>query len=173
MNWPLQKDCAAFYGNPSDQFDHAHPSTVWEAQNLVVVNAPFALTYAGKPVPHIRCHKLVANALQNVLEDIWAAAHKDQHVVDAWGMSVFGGSYNYRLMRGLDTLSMHAYGCAFDFDPSRNGLHNDIPHFASCPQVLAAWKAHGAVWGGDWMGTGKFTPGKRTDAMHWQFARVG
>lgn len=163
--WPRQSECDAFYGNPRNPKNPAAPSPEWMRANLVLVkNLPFVLRYAGHPVPALTCHRKVADAFRAVLEDIWRRAGKDQRVVDAWGMSTFAGSFNYRLMRGLNTLSMHSYGCAFDFDPARNALHDKSPHFAQCPEVLAAWKAAGAVWGGSWP--------SRPDGMHFQFAIV-
>jgi len=93
-------------------------------------------------------------------------AGKDQKTIDAWGVSVFSGSYNYRVMRGGAVLSMHAYGCAIDLDAPRNFFHDQDPHFAHIPQVVKAFKDEGWVWGGDWSGRSK-------DGMHFQAARVG
>ena len=33
MNWPLQKECDNFYGNPRGR-NPSLPSATWEAQNL-------------------------------------------------------------------------------------------------------------------------------------------
>jgi hypothetical protein len=61
------------------------------------------------------------------------------------------GCYNYRLIRGGDTLSYHAYGLACDVNPRTN------------PSIPGGWAPHtipdnagelvrpyGIVWGGDW-----------------------
>ncbi len=157
--WPLQKDCDRFYGNPRGA--NGKPSAKWESENLVSVRPPFKMTYAGKPISGIRVHKKCAESLKRVLARIWEAAGKDQATVDRWGVSIYGGAYNYRLMRGGNSLSMHSWGCAIDLDPARNGLGDQTPHFANVPEVLAAFAAEGWEWGGDW---------SRRDGMHWQAA---
>ena len=164
IQWPTQSECDDFYGNPRDPSDPTQASAKWVSDNIVIIKTPFTLTYTGHPVVSIRCHRLVADALTGVLEEVRDAASNDQATLDAWGISIFGGSYNYRLMRGLNTLSMHSYGCAFDFDPARNVLGDHNPHFKLCDAVLNAWNDHGAMWGGSWP--------TRPDGMHWQFARV-
>jgi hypothetical protein len=76
-------------------------------------------------------------------------------------MHLFGGAYNFRVMRGGSSLSMHAYGCAVDFDPARNGFGSRNPYLAKCPAVLEAFKREGWTWGGTW---------KKPDGMHFQAA---
>lgn len=76
-------------------------------------------------------------------------------------------------MRGLQRLSMHAYGCAMDFDAPRNGFHDVTPHFASLRQeVVEPFLKLGGVWGGDWNGNGTSADERRADGMHFQFARL-
>jgi hypothetical protein len=157
--WPQQKDCDRFYGNPRGL--NGGPSAKWEAANLVSIKPPYRMTYAGKPISGIRVHKKCAESLKNVLDRIWEAAGQDQATVDRWGASIYGGAYNYRLMRGGNSLSMHSWGCAIDLDPARNGLGDQTPHFANVPEVLEAFAAEGWEWGGDW---------SRRDGMHWQAA---
>lgn len=158
-SWPLQKDCDRFYGNPRGA--NGKPSAKWESENLVSIRPPYRMTYAGKPITGIRVHKKGAESLKRVLNRIWEAAGKDQATVDRWGASIYGGAYNYRLMRGGNSLSMHSWGCAIDLDPARNGLGDQTPHFANVPEVLDAFAAEGWEWGGDW---------SRRDGMHWQAA---
>ncbi len=170
--WPLQKECNAFYGNPRNPMDASLPSRAWEAANLTTVAPPFQMFYAGKPVKHVRVHKKCSDSLMRVFKTIWTLAGQHQRIVDQWGASVYAGAYNYRLMRGLNTLSMHSYGCAIDLDPARNGLHDRTPHFtASCP-VAQAFRSEGWTWGGDWDGDGSSADEPRCDGMHWQAARV-
>lgn len=160
--WPLQRDCDAFYGNPRGYGDE--PSQPWIKANLVRVVPPYRMTYAGHPVPGVQIHAKCADSLMRVFSAIWAAANRNQSVVDAWGASIFGGSFNFRLMRGLNTLSIHSYGAAIDLDPARNGLGNPSGHFSQCPEVVKAFKDEGWEWGGDWP--------TRHDFMHFQAARV-
>lgn len=155
--WPLQRDCADFYGNPATAKGNASPK--WEKENLVLIKCPWVLRYDGKPVRGIRIHKKCADSLSRVLARIWERAGKSQAVIDRMGMSVYGGSYNFRPVRGGASLSMHAYGCAVDFDPARNGLGNPNP--AMSRVVIEEFEREGWEWGGHW---------SRPDGMHFQAA---
>ena len=166
-SWPKQSDMDDFYGNPRGA--NGQVSAKWEAENIVKIPAsdlPFDIFYDGKKVSGIRVHKKVKDAFLRVLNRIWVASGKSQAKVNEWGMSNFGGCFMYRVKRGNSkSLSTHAYACAFDFDAPNNGFRDPTPRFANYPAVLAAWKAEGFVWGGDWKGN--------TDGMHWQAAIVG
>jgi len=162
LKWPLQKDADAFYGNPRGKNGNVNPH--WYEENLLRVQTPWKLYYDGKPLTRgILFHRKAAASLTSVFKRIWDAAAHSQAQIDAWGMSDFSGSFNYRLKRGGRSLSMHSYGCAVDFDADRNGFGDRTPHFAGAQHVLDAFAAEGAIWGGTW---------SKPDAMHWQFARV-
>lgn len=165
MMWPLQKDCDSFYGNPRGVGGRANSQ--WEADHLVVVSAPYQLYYDGKPIRGVRVHRKVSESLRRVFSRIWTAAGQNQATVDAWGASTFAGAYVYRNKRRGGTLSMHAYGCALDFDPGRNAMGNTRPNFAKPGPyaVVAAFEAEGWAWGGRWSG-------HSCDGMHFQAARV-
>ncbi len=160
-NWPQQSGCDAFYGNPRGRNGMA--SAVWEKANLISITPPFRMTYAGKPIKGIRVHKKCSDSLSRALAAIWEAAKRDQKTVDTWGASIYGGAYNYRLMRGGNSLSMHSWGCAIDLDPARNAFHDATPHFLEAPAVIKAFEAEGWTWGGRW---------SSHDGMHFQAARV-
>ncbi len=169
-NWPQQSQCDAYYGNPRGRNGEA--SAAWESANLARVHTPWKLVTAwdGKQVKGVKVHNKCGESLLRVFRAIWLDAISEatatgdpQKVIESWGMHLFGGGYNYRLMRGGSRLSMHSYGCAVDFDPARNGMGDKTPNFANCPEVLAAFKAEGWVWGGDW---------SNPDGMHWQAART-
>lgn len=158
--WPKQSECDAYYGNPRGRNGLA--SAAWEAANLVKVPVPWPMVAAWDskiPIKSIRVHKRCAESLARVLAAIWKAAGNDPAVIGTWGMDLFGGGYNYRVMRGGARLSMHSYGCAVDFDPALNGMGDKTPNFANCPEVLAAFNAEGWVWGGDW---------SNPDGMHFE-----
>lgn len=163
--WPLQKDADRFYGNPRGVGGKANPA--WEAENLVTVAAPYQLYYDKKPIRGVRVHRKCAESLRRVFSRIWESAGRNQAVVDQWGASTFAGAYNYRNKRNGGTLSMHAYGCAIDLDPARNGMGNTRPNFGNPgpAAVVAAFEAEGWVWGGRWAG-------RSCDGMHYQCARV-
>lgn len=162
QSWPKQSGCDAFYGNPRGR-DPTKPSAAWEAANLTTISPPFRMTYDGKAIKTIRVHTKCAASLLRVLNAIWVAAGRSQVIVDAWGASIYGGAYNYRLMRGGDALSMHSWGCAIDLDPGRNGFGAKSPNFAKVPAVLKAFADEGWVWGGKW---------SKPDGMHFQAANV-
>jgi len=170
--WPLQRDCNAFYGDPRDPSDPTKPNAQWELENLTYIKPPYQMYYDGKPVSRIRVHKKCADAFMNVFNSLLKAADGDQKVLDNWGVSIYGGAYNYRLMRTSNNLSMHSWGCAIDLDPARNALGNNKPRFALYPQILKAFEDEGAIWGGDWNGNGSTLDERSCDGMHWQFARL-
>lgn len=163
QHWPTQAQADSYFGNPRGKNGHANP--LWEQENLIWVPVPWKLYYAGQLIPRqsVRLHKKVAESAKRVFKRIWDAAAQSQAQIDAWGMSDFSGSYNYRQKRGGSSLSMHAYGAAIDFDADRNGFGDRTPHFASSQPVLDAFAAEGWVWGGHW---------SKPDGMHWQAARV-
>ena len=169
--WPLQSEADAFYGNPRGR-SPAIVNQGWYRANITMIHAPFAMHMTG-PVLRVPIHIKCADATMIWLGEVWNNAGRDQRVIDQWGMSVFSGSYCYRTMRGLHHLSMHAYGCAMDFDAPRNALHNSQPHFASLrSEVIEPFLKLGGVWGGDWNGNGSSLDERRADGMHFQFARL-
>ena len=168
---PKQSEVLAYrsiYGDPRRKGDVSRPSATWEAANLVLVSPPFRMTYAGQPIKGLRFHKAAAPHFARLFELLLAAAAGKQATLDHWGVSITGGSYNYRLMRGLNTLSMHSFGCAVDLDPARNGLGDATPRFATFPEVVKAFRASGLCWGGDWDGDGSSADQRRHDGMHLQ-----
>lgn len=162
-NWPHQSQVDAFYGNPRGRDGLA--SAAWERANIVKVPVPWKIytSWDNAPVSALRMHGKCAGSLGRVLADIWTASGQSQLKIAEWGMHLYGGGYNFRLMRGSARLSMHSWGCAVDFDPARNGLGDTTPHFANYPQVLDAFAREGWTWGGGWT---------RPDGMHWQAADV-
>ena len=170
--WPKQSEADAFYGNPR-RFGAAIVSSDWYRSNIVQIKAPFFMRMI-KPVLKFPIHKACSKATLEWLDQVWKNAGRDQRVIDDWGLSVFSGSYCFRPMRGLQHLSMHAYGCAMDFDAPRNGLHDQKPHFETLRQeVVEPFVKLGGVWGGDWNGDGLSSDERRADGMHFQFARMG
>lgn len=161
-NWPTQADVLSgksVYGDPRSRTAGVG-SAAWEAAQLVYVKAPFRMTYAGQIMGRgMKVHRYCAPSLGRVMTNLMDAAGGKQDVLDHWGVSVYGGGHNFRLMRGGAKLSMHSYGCAVDLDPANNGLGDQTPRFASFPEVQAAWAAEQWTWGGKWA---------RADGMHWQ-----
>jgi hypothetical protein len=146
-------------------------SAVWEAANMVYIPPVFRMTYAGVPLKRIRVHKHCAQSLAKILDNLNAAAKGKQETLDLWGVSIFGGVVNYRLMRGGNSLSIHSYGAAIDLDPARNGMYDKTPRFAEFPEVLKSFEKEGWKWGGDWNGNGSSADERLADGMHWQATR--
>ena len=130
----------------------------WKLKNLTTVKPPFKMFYDGKPVSKITFHKKCAEALLLSLREIWDASGHDQKKIDEWGVSSFGGSFNYRLMRGSNHLSMHSYGIAIDLAPARFPMGQHTEKFNM--EVIKAFTNQGAV-------------NLDNDPMHFQFAKVG
>jgi hypothetical protein len=151
--WPHDDPAslAAFYGDP----DSGEPG-----KQLVPVVPLFQMYYDGKPVKQIMFHRKAAPALKAALDAIYAHYGRDQIKIDAARISHFSGAYNPRKVRGSDTKwSNHAYGAAIDFDAEHNGFNTG--HGTMPQAVVDAFKAQGALWGGDYHG--------RTDPMHFEF----
>lgn len=170
MDWPTQAAVLSnksIFGDPRGR-DPSRPSPAWERMNIVYIRPPFQMTYAGAPIPRIRVHRHCADSLLRVFGELKKAAGGKQETLDHWGVTIFGGCVQYRLMRGLNTLSIHSYGAAIDLDPVRNGLGDRTPRFAAFPEVLRAFDTEGWRWGGDWNGNGSSLDERRADGMHWQ-----
>lgn len=91
-------------------------------KNLVTYEIPYTMYFNnGKklvPVTKITSHKLLKDRILAVLNKVLLVyGHKR---IKELGLDVFGGCYNYRLMRGGSELSTHSWGIALDFDPENN-----------------------------------------------------
>lgn len=178
MTWPTQAEVLSnksVYGDPRGK-DRSRMSPAWERANIITIAPPFRMTYAGTPIKRIRVNKHCAQSLLRVLNNLLAAARKKdpkrpQKVLDHWGVSIFGGVVQYRLMRGGTRLSIHSYGAAIDLDPARNAMYDRTPRFAEFPEVLKAFADEGWRWGGDWNGNGSSADERQADGMHWQATR--
>lgn len=167
MAWPKDNTLAlkSFYGDPTGRGEASgSASQLWMARNLVRVPVPWHMVLAWDK--HVSCgaiqfHEKAAPALARVLAALWEAANHDQARINEAGLNLFGGSFNYRVKRGLSSLSVHAFGAAVDFDPGRNGLGDKTPYMPEW--VRHEFEREGAVWGG------KFS---RPDGMHFQFATI-
>ena len=100
------------YGQPGD------------VNQITKILLPYPMRIAWKTettVNAIQCHKLIANPLLNVFDDL--KAHYGYEEIKSLGIDLYGGCVNVRLMRGSRTKwSRHAWGIAIDLDPVRNTL---------------------------------------------------
>lgn len=155
----------AYYGNPDANGDGS-PDPAWEGANLVRFVPPYPMVLAWAPetpVSFIRCHKSAAPSLHRVLSRIGSIYGSDE-ALRAARMHLYGGAYQFRLMRGAHQLSIHSWGAAIDLDPERNAFGRHYDPATMMPRaVIDAFASEGWVWGGMWS-----TP----DAMHFQAATV-
>lgn len=161
QQWPLQSECDKFYGNPRGSGSHYSPA--WASANLTHLVCPWALYSEKQPVPFITIHRECADSLDRVLHNIWLAVGQKQAEIDKLHYSIYDGSFNYRPMRGSSHLSMHAYGCALDWDAAENPFHSKHHLFDSKSLIVVKFREEGWIWGGEWT---------NPDAMHFQAARI-
>jgi len=146
---PFPKDnysaLVSYYGRPGDEhlvtFDFPYPMRIaWEKDRIVTTT---------------RVHALVAPSLGKILEEVqeYFGTHE---ALQAYGLDLFGGCYNYRPMRGGDKYSRHSWGIAIDLDPDHNGLWTKRKA-ARMPEGVIdifekhGWKSGGRAWGRDFM----------------------
>ena len=165
--WPAQSAAPQFYGsNIKVAKGAAGPDPKWERDNLVTVTIPWKAVASWDKsirIKTLRVHRLVAPSLAKILNRIWEVYGKNQKAIEAVNLHLIGGGYNWRQMRGISRLSMHALGCAVDLDPDHNGLGDPTP--AMPMKVVEIFEEEGWIWGGRWSV-------QRRDGMHFQAAKV-
>jgi hypothetical protein len=116
------------------------------------------------PLRSFMFHRLAAPALRRVLAAI-LVEYPEPWQREVAGLHLWGGAYNFRLMRGGSALSMHSWGCAVDLNPAVNWFgRRYVEHLGMMPRtVVRLFEAEGFVWGGLW---------RKPDAMHFQAART-
>jgi len=103
----------AKYGKPDDD----------GSDYLVTIQLPYPMRLAWDKktsVTKIRCHKLIAEKLKLVFQDI--LTHYGLAKIQELGIDLFGGCFAFRKMRGGNDYSRHSWAIAIDLDPARNGL---------------------------------------------------
>jgi len=118
--------------------------------------ATYIVTHAhevGGHMVNIACHVAIEDRLHLVFADLIASGHIGL-------LHTFDGSFVVRTIRGASNPSLHSWGLAMDFNAATNRL-GATPTMPA--EVVAAFKAHGFVWGGDF--------NHRKDGMHFQFTQ--
>jgi hypothetical protein len=154
--WPVQRtrEFEEFFGERSSQ--------------LVLIDLPYEMKLAWDRrtrTRRTRCHEKVADSLQRVLhkvKDIYGEGN-----ISGLNLDHFGGCFNERPIRNGTQWSMHSWGIALDFDPSRNQLHwgRDRAALAQ-PDYREWWQC--------WEEEGWISLGRKRnfDWMHIQAARL-
>lgn len=155
--WPHDdtESLIAFYGDPRLEG--------FQQQHLVYCVPPWRMVLSWEPshlVPRFQIHAKCKSALDRVFAAVWKTCGESQDRVEEIGLHLWGGAYNYRPIRGSSRLSCHAFGAAIDLDPDHNPMGHGRGRMPA--DVVAAFKAEGAFWGGDFH--------SRLDPMHFQFA---
>jgi len=165
MAWPkdTNEELIRFFG-AHDLRSDGRPTATWERNSLTTVVIPYPMLLAwdlSKQVRRITCHKLVADSLLRVLQNI-LAHYGDVNGVRAARMHLFGGCYNYRRVSGSARLSTHSWGAGIDLDPDRNALGKayDEADGMMPLAVVDCFEAEGWRWGGRFR--------SRADCMHFQ-----
>lgn len=99
------------YGQPGD------------TKNLTMINLPFPMVIdwdRKTTTSKMQVHKLAAPSLTKIFKEILEVYGLDE--IKRLGINLFGGSYNFRQMRGGTEWSVHSWALAIDLDPSRNSL---------------------------------------------------
>lgn len=166
IDWPKQdsNSMKAFYGDPDGNGDGL-PDADFESKYLTTILPPYPMTFSWNttPVSKIKVHKKCADSLLAALTQIgkdFTVAERQKYQLDR-----LGGCYNFRLMRGLNNLSIHSWGAAIDIAPGLNGLGEEVGKRANMMpmKAVAAFRAQGWEWGGLW---------RRPDPMHFQAAKT-
>lgn len=137
-----------------------------DTKNFKLITLPYPQRIAWDltmSITKMQVHKLVADQLLTIykeLLDVYGLAE-----LQALGIDLYGGCYNFRKMRGGTSWSRHSWAIAVDHDPARNQLHEraNTARFARpeyLPMLLIFYK-HGFVNQGVELGF---------DFMHFQVA---
>lgn len=155
--WPHDDtdSLVAFYGDPR--------KPEFTDEQLVYITPPWRMVLSWsvkKPLPKFLIHRKCAASLTGILAAIWAK-YQTQEAIEKDSLHLWGGTYNFRNVRGSNRLSCHAFGAAIDLAPDQNPMN--YLHKSNMPgPVVAAFEADGWFWGADFK--------TRQDPQHFQAA---
>ncbi|MEM1405767.1 MAG: M15 family peptidase [Bacteroidota bacterium] len=151
----------------SDEFYDFY-GTMGDETNLTSVDLPYKhyLSWdTSKSISRLKCHKKVASSVVRVLEqvlDTYGIDEIKRQKLDNWG-----GCFNVRSIRGGRKPSMHSWGIAMDYYPSKNQLRwgSDRAVFARSEynKWWEIWESEG------WVSLGR---ARNFDWMHVQAAKI-
>ncbi|QPM88963.1 M15 family peptidase [Pseudooceanicola algae] len=154
-----QAELVAFYGPAGTADGRIRPPLVrvplpWKMKLAWAKHQTRSFLWA-----HEKCAESLVRVLARV-DALYAPAQKTD-----LGLDLFGGDYAPRLMRGADRASLHSWGIAFDFDPARNRLRDNLFEARlGQPDAIPFWEAWEAE---GWCSLGRV---RNYDFMHVQAA---
>lgn len=149
------KDCITKYGIPyDDTTTTVNENTTFEGKWMTLWDVPKYINDAIPALPNkIYCNKDIVSALETGFRNVINRGLAGE--IKTWD-----GCFNIRNKRGLSTLSIHAWACAFDINAAWNGL-GKTPTMSK--ELVQCFVDAGFDWGGLW---------KRLDGMHFQLRSI-
>ncbi len=136
-----------------------------EGGHIVSLSTAYPLYRLGKRLPCLQLHHRVARHVQQVLRE--ALRHYGMERIEAMGLNELSCGYERRLSRGSESLSLHAWGIAFDWYAEGNKAGWGAPRAAFSHKEYDAWWEM-------WEAQGAVVMGRAKDREwgHVQFARL-
>ena len=113
---PTYKELNTVYGNP--EFEPGIPDSMFIEKHCVRVILPYPMFLSWEPwtmITAVVIHKKIEIPLLDALEEI--RGYEGAEFLAENRLNFFGGSYNYRPVRGGDRLSTHSWAIAIDLNP--------------------------------------------------------
>lgn len=149
-----------FYGDPRGS--NGQVSKKWFSENMVKWTPPYTIYYSdGKrtPLKTIFLHKKVVSVYTAAFTDVKNTFEPKE--INDLRLNISGGAFNYRVIRGGNRLSTHAFGIAIDMDPARNPYPKKWKEGMINREFCDILMKHGIWWRGH---------NGDVDAMHFQCA---
>jgi len=145
MRW-TQSQLINKFGNPFVN------NVLFEGKWMILWLVPAAIRTAIPCIPaKIYINKLIQVQLEKTLYDIIRAGLHHE-------INTYNGCFNIRRKRGNNSISMHAFGLAVDFNAATNPFRGTVTW---SDKFLAIWRNNGWECGADWSASSK-------DGMHFQ-----
>ena len=149
-----------FYGDPRGS--NGQVSKKWFSENMVKWTPPYTIYYSdGKrtPLKTIFLHKKVISVYTAAFTEVKNTFEPKE--INDLRLNISGGAFNYRVIRGGNRLSTHAFGIAIDMDPARNPYPKKWKEGMINREFCDILMKHGIWWRGH---------NGDVDAMHFQCA---
>lgn len=111
---PKKEDLYNYYGDPGKD----SPDENWKRENIIKILSPFPMRLSWDKslvARNLYINKKVAPAMIDALQEIVDFKGYDYLVKNDFDL--LGGVYNWRKIRGGDSLSTHSWGISIDINP--------------------------------------------------------